>query len=199
MPLLFDAVEVVLPDEKTPLVAVNVGEAVAPALPSILQLSMVLLSFPLAPVVVLNKITPDEAEGNVDLSTAYRNVLFEASLINLTADPPVAVLVLMIVRNLLVPVPPGLPSIVTLAPPFISIVAVVLALVIVSVEATVASGLTVIDPRGQGEVVNVIGKVSLPLVYALCNSKITEPVVPDEYAADNAAVNVRYVPVGPTE
>ena len=113
LPLLFVTEVVVVPNENTPFVAVKVGDAVAPAPPSILQLSIVLLSLPLAPVVVLNTTTPEVVDGNNAVKPVYLIILLLASFIKRTAVPPVAVLVLAIVSADVTPTPPGLPSMVT--------------------------------------------------------------------------------------
>ena len=112
LPLLFVAVVVVVPNENMPLVAVSVGDATAPAPASILLLSIVLLSLPLAPVVVLNNTAPEVVEGNNALSIVYLSVLLEPSFIKRTAVPPTVVLVLAIVRSFEDPTPPCLPSII---------------------------------------------------------------------------------------
>lgn len=107
-----------------------VGDAVEPAPPSRSQNSIRLLSLPFAPVVVEKTMTPEVDDANVDLSVIYLRELPIASLMNLTAVPPVAVLVLAIVSCFAVPTPPGRPSKMTFEAPFRFKVAVVLALVI---------------------------------------------------------------------
>jgi hypothetical protein len=100
--LLFCAATVVVPEEYMALAGVVVPSRIS-------QLSIVLLSFPVVPEVVLNNITPDVVEELTPVIVEYFIVLFVASLMTLTAEP--AVEVLPIVSWDVVPVPPGLPSI----------------------------------------------------------------------------------------
>ena len=59
------------------------------------------------------KITKSNIITSKDFKLQYLKVLLVASLMKVTADPPVAVLVFVIEMYLLEPIPPGLPSKVT--------------------------------------------------------------------------------------
>src|SRR5205809_743599 len=77
-------------------------------------------------------------------------------------------------------------------------VPVALALVIESPTAPDCGRIVTPPTKGHAFAEKVTGNDgSVTLVYVLCNSKITGPAVPFESAAI-AAVNVAYVPVGPT-
>lgn len=82
---LFWAANVVVPEAKMPLAGV-----VAPS--RISQLSIVLLSLPLAPVVVLKSTTPFVVEVFTPCTVQKRTMLFEPSLIKRMAVPVVLVL-----------------------------------------------------------------------------------------------------------
>ena len=96
------------PEEYTPLFAASVGVAVAPAFPSMLQLSIVLLAL----LPVEKTTTPLVVEGKEESNEVYFTTLLEPPLINRIAVPPVAVLVFVILKSLVEPVPPERPSII---------------------------------------------------------------------------------------
>ena len=85
-----------------------------------LLLSIVLLSFPVVPVVVLKNTIPAAASVDEPFMLQYFTVLPVASLINLMVDVPAVakVLVLVMVRSFVEPVASTLPSMVTLSAPF---------------------------------------------------------------------------------
>ena len=123
-------------------------------------LSIVLLSLPADPVVVLNTIVPLVVLVLALFTLQYIIELELASLINWTAYE-VPTFVFSIESSLAVPVPPGLPSKIILLPAFKFKVPVVLLEVIIKLVAPV-SGLKVMVlipllPVNAGK---VIGKVS---------------------------------------
>src|SRR5262245_36028582 len=153
------------------------------------QLVIVLLSFPFAPVVVLNRTTPLVVDVLTPVSVQNLTVLELASLMKRTATPDVDVFA--IVRPFVPPVPPGWPSNVRFEVPFRSTVAVVLELVIVRGDAPLAGRtVTVFVPLLPGRVPGAIGKVSLVLTYVFCSSRTVAPAIPFAFRFANAAVSV---------
>jgi hypothetical protein len=108
----------------------------------ILQSVIPILSFPLAPVVVLIKIVPVVAPVPDPNTLQKRTVSLEASLINLTVDAPAVAEVFSIV-NTIGPVPPALPSIITLLPPLKSIIDEVVDEPLIELVATPLAGIMV--------------------------------------------------------
>ena len=99
--------------------------------------SIVLLSLPSAPVVVLNKTVPLLALVFTPASVRCRIVLLLASLMKQSATPAFAVFAM--VSCFAVPVPPGRPSRITFCAPFkYTVAAVVFALVMASELAPMA-------------------------------------------------------------
>ena len=83
-------------------------------------LSMILLSLPVEPVVVLKKTMPAAASMDDPFSVQYFTVLEVASLMNRMVEVPAVdtALVLLMSRLLPLPLAPTLPSMVTLSAPF---------------------------------------------------------------------------------
>src|SRR5262245_17708812 len=127
-----------VPTEAIPLTGV-----VAPSRTS--QKSIVLLLFPVAPAEVLKSTTPPVVEVLTPWIVANLTVFREAPLMRRTATPAVAGLAIVSWEG---PAPPARPSTVTFVAPFRSIVAVVLALVMLRLTAP-ASGRIVIGLVGE--------------------------------------------------
>jgi hypothetical protein len=155
---------IVFPLFSSPAVAVplqyrlTVG-VVAPS--SMSQLSIMLLSLPVVPVVVLKSMVPDVALVFTPVIVQYCIVLSDASLLYTIVFPVTAVF--SIVRDFVVPAPPALPSIVRYRAPESDKVAVAPEEIVKG--PAVAAGrmirvlvLVVVRP------VITIGKVSPPLV-----------------------------------
>src|SRR6185436_19833805 len=110
---------------------------VAPSCKS--QLSIVLKSFPVVPVVVLNTINPSTVVVLTPFTTLYSIVLFVASLMYSKVNPLVLVLAIVMLFGFVVP--PCLPSKINRSAPFTLIIEEVLDPVMEGV--TPAAGRTV--------------------------------------------------------
>ena len=151
---------------------------------------MVLLSLPLAPVVVEKTTTPDVADASADCSIVNLTVLLDASLMNWIAGPEVP-LVLTMVRSLTDPAPPWRPSMVQKLPPFILNMAVALEALIVFAPAPAASLMVILFiALAHGTAPNTIGNVSPAPGYEAFNSSMTGPVKPPATRAAMAFVKL---------
>ena len=110
LPLFAVAVVVLVPLERIPLAGVAAPSEIS-------QVSMMLLSLPLAPVVVLNSTTALDMDASAAVNVTYLIRLLLASLMKRTAAP-LTVSAFAIVRFFAVPPTVFEPSMITLAAPF---------------------------------------------------------------------------------